>query len=77
MPIILYIGVVFSFMRSLSLDRYHFLFLDDFEGNANISVAIKSGSTVGPTSAFFTQITSCKTRNTENSVFMNFENAEP
>ena len=27
--------------RSLS-----FLFLDDFEGNANISVAIKSGSTV-------------------------------
>ena len=23
-----------------------FLFLDDFEGNANISVAIKSGSTV-------------------------------
>ena len=33
-------------MVSLSLDRYHFLFLDDFEGNANISVAVKSGSTV-------------------------------
>ena len=38
MPII---GVVFSFMQSL--DRYHFLFLDDFEGNVNISVVIKSG----------------------------------
>ena len=25
-----------------------FLFLDDFNGNANISVAIKSGSTVAP-----------------------------
>ena len=30
-----------AIVRSLS-----FLFLDDFEGNANISVAIKSGSTV-------------------------------
>ena len=30
-----------AIIRSLS-----FLFLDDFEGNANISVAIKSGSTV-------------------------------
>ena len=39
--IISYIGVVFSFMRSLS-----FLFLDDYEGDANISVRIKSGSTV-------------------------------
>ena len=36
-----YIGVVFSFNRPLSLDH-----CDDFEGNANISVAIKSGSTV-------------------------------
>ena len=34
-------GVVFPFMGSLS-----FLFLDDFERNARISVAIKSGSTV-------------------------------
>ena len=41
MPIITYIGVVFPFMESLS-----FMFLDDFEGNANISVAIESGSTV-------------------------------
>ena len=40
-PIIPYIGIVFPFIGSLSL-----LFLDDFEGNANISVAIKSGSTV-------------------------------
>ena len=38
--IIPYIGVVFPFTGLLS-----FLFLDDFEGNANISVAIKSGST--------------------------------
>ena len=30
-----------SIIRSLS-----FLFLDDFKGNANISVAIRSGSTV-------------------------------
>ena len=30
-----------AIVRSLS-----FIFLDDFEGNANISVAIKSGSTV-------------------------------
>ena len=36
-----YIGVVFPFMGLPS-----FLFLDDFEGNINISVAIKSGSTV-------------------------------
>ena len=27
MPVILYIGVVFPFMRSLSLDRYHFLII--------------------------------------------------
>ena len=32
------IGVVFPFIRLLS-----FLFLDNFEGNANISVSIKSG----------------------------------
>ena len=32
---------VIAIVRSLS-----FLFLDDFEGNANISVAIKSGFTV-------------------------------
>ena len=32
---------VIAIVRSLS-----FLFLDDFEGNANISIAIKSGSTV-------------------------------
>ena len=41
LPTIPYIGVVFPFMGSLS-----FLFLDDFEGNANISAAIESGSTV-------------------------------
>ena len=40
-PIMPYIGVVFPFMGSLS-----FLFFVDFEGNANISVAIKSGFTV-------------------------------
>ena len=39
--IITFIGVVFSFMESLS-----FLFLSEFEANANISVAVKSGSTV-------------------------------
>ena len=44
MPIIPYIGVVFPFMGSLS-----FLFLVDFEGNAAISVAIKSSSTVTET----------------------------
>ena len=44
MPNIPYIGVVFSFMGWLSLGSYHFL--DDSEGNANVSVAIKSGSTV-------------------------------
>ena len=33
-------------MGSLSLDRYSYLFLDNFEANANISVAIQSGSTV-------------------------------
>ena len=36
MPTIPYIGVVFPFIGLLSLDRYNFLFLDDFEGNANI-----------------------------------------
>ena len=41
MPIIPYLGVVFPFMGLLS-----FLFVDDFEGNANISAAIKSSSTV-------------------------------
>ena len=41
MPVIPYIGVVFSFMRSLS-----FLFLDDFEENPNIYVAMKSGFTI-------------------------------
>ena len=40
-PIIPYIGVVFSFMGSLS-----FWFPNDFEVNANISTAIKSVSTV-------------------------------
>ena len=38
-----YIGVVFPFMRLLS-----FLFLDDFEGNVNVSVTINSSSTVCP-----------------------------
>ena len=38
--VIPFIGVVFSFLGSLS-----FLFLDEFEGNANMSVAIKSSST--------------------------------
>ena len=33
-------------MGSLSVRSLSFLSLDDFEGNANISVAIKSGSTV-------------------------------
>ena len=33
-------------MVLLSLDRYHFLFIDDFKGNANISVTIKCGFTV-------------------------------
>ena len=48
MPIRPYIGVVFPFKGSLSLDLYHFYFLilDNFEGNDNISVAIKSSSTV-------------------------------
>ena len=41
MPITPYIRVVFPFMGSLP-----FLFLDDFEGNANISVTIKCSSTV-------------------------------
>ena len=39
--IIPYIGVIFSFMGSLS-----FLFLDDFDATANSSVTIKSSSTV-------------------------------
>ena len=39
--VILCIGIVFPFMGSLS-----FLFLDDLKGNADIFVAIKSGSTV-------------------------------
>ena len=38
--------VVFSLMGSLSLDNYHFLFLDEVERNANISVSITPGSTV-------------------------------
>ena len=42
-PIIPYKGVVFPFMGSLSG-----LFLDALEGNANISAAIKSSSTVSP-----------------------------
>ena len=49
MSIILYIGVVFSFMKSLSdlyLRSLSFSFLYDIEGNTNISVAIKSISTV-------------------------------
>ena len=37
MPIIPCIGVVFSLIGSLLLDRYH-LFLDHFEQTANISV---------------------------------------
>ena len=41
MPIISYTGVVFPFVGSPS-----FWFLDNFEENANISVAIKSSSTV-------------------------------
>ena len=41
MPNIPHIGVVFPFIGLLS-----FLFLDDFDGNAKISAAIKSGSTV-------------------------------
>ena len=40
MAIIPYMGVVFSFIGLLSLDLLSFLFLDYFEGNANISVAI-------------------------------------
>ena len=44
MLIIPYVGVVFSFVGPLSLDRYHFDF--EFEENANISAAIKSGSIV-------------------------------
>ena len=42
-PIISYIGVVFPFMGLIS-----FLFLDDFEENGNISVAIESGFAVSP-----------------------------
>ena len=38
-----YMGVVFPLVGLPLLDCYHF---DGFEGNANISVAIKSGSTV-------------------------------
>ena len=41
MPIIPYIGVVFPFIGSRS-----YLFLDDFEGHANNSIAIKSSSAV-------------------------------
>ena len=41
MPIIPYIGAVFSFVGLLSS-----LFLDDFEEDSNIPVAIKSGSTI-------------------------------
>ena len=56
MPIITYIGVVFSgiaIVRSLL-----FLFNDDFEGNTNISAVIKSGFTVfvsahSPTTVLF------------------------
>ena len=44
MPIIAYIGVVFPFVVYLLLST--FWFLNEFEGNANVSVAIKSGSTV-------------------------------
>ena len=40
-----------AIVRSLS-----FLFLDGFEGNANISVAIKSGSTVGEWRVFISEI---------------------
>ena len=46
MPIITYIGVVFSFMGSGSLDCHRFLLFDDFERNTNIFVAIQSGSGV-------------------------------
>ena len=41
-----YVGVVFSFMGSLALDCYHFYFLMILNQNANISVTMKSGSTV-------------------------------
>ena len=33
-------------MESLSLDRYHFYFLVNLKGNANIAVVIKAGSAV-------------------------------
>ena len=42
-PVRIYVGVVFSFMGSLLLIRYNFLFID--EGNTKISVAVKSDST--------------------------------
>ena len=44
MPIMHYIGVVFSFMWSLLLNIYLlFLFLNGFEQKANIRTIIKSG----------------------------------
>ena len=53
----IYVGVVFPFMGSLLLDRYHFI-LDDFEGNANINVAIKSSSTLSKKRATLGYLTS-------------------
>ena len=41
MPIVRYIGVV-SHLRVATVRSPSFLFLDSFEGNANISVTIKS-----------------------------------
>ena len=46
MPIIPYLGVCPPIYGTAIIRSLSFLFLDDFEGNANISVAIESGSTV-------------------------------
>ena len=46
MPIIPYIGVVFPFIGSLSLDRSHFYFLMTLKETLTFYVAIKSNSTV-------------------------------
>ena len=50
--------------RSLSL-----LFLDDFEGNANISVAIKSGSTVIAIATGHTTLTGASNQNVNRDIY--------
>ena len=46
MLILPFIGVVFSFFGVPIFRSLSFLYIDQFEGNADISAAIKSGSAV-------------------------------